>query len=212
MVFGSAVCTSLVHCVAVCCSVLQCVAVCCSALQCIFASIGMFGPWRVALRCVCACACACVCAHVPSTNPSPRLAPGWGTAREVFRVKSASARPHHVGLGSHYFPALSEGGFRVSESANYALLRRLRSTEVGSKMWSTRSDDYAWHRNDFGSRYKAGLLQSRAPFAKHGEDSCKRGHCAVHQRKLDTSHRITCRCLPNFTGLLRELNPGPLAA
>ena len=31
----SAVCCSMLQCVAVCCSVLQCVAVCCSVLQCV---------------------------------------------------------------------------------------------------------------------------------------------------------------------------------
>jgi len=31
----SAVCCSVLQCVAVCCSVLQCVAVCCSVLQCV---------------------------------------------------------------------------------------------------------------------------------------------------------------------------------
>ena len=48
-------------------------------------------------------------------------------------------------------------------------------------MWSSRSDDYAWHRSHFGSRCKLGLLQSRKPFAKQAEDICKRGHCTVRQ-------------------------------
>ena len=115
-----------------------------------------------------------------SADLSPQLAPGWGTAREVLKVKSAFARPHLVELRwgrTTSLRFLRGGGARLSESANYALLLRLRSTEVGSKMWSQHSDEYAWHRSRFSSRYKFGLLRLRKPFAKQGEDICKRGHC-----------------------------------
>ena len=50
-------------------------------------------------------------------------------------------------------------------------------------MSSTRSDEYAWHRSHFGSRYTFGLLRSREPFVEQGEDTCKRGHCTVSQSR-----------------------------
>jgi len=45
----SAVCCSVLQCVAVCCSVLQCVAVCCSVLQCDIMCCSMLQPSNTAM-------------------------------------------------------------------------------------------------------------------------------------------------------------------
>jgi len=118
---------------------------------------------------------------------SSLVSTGAGDCPGVLKVKSAFSRPHLVelrwGRATSSSPLTGGRGATLRESANYALLLRLRSTEVGCKMLSSHSDEYTWHHSHFGARYNFGLLRPRKPFAEQGEDTCKHGHCSVRQSR-----------------------------